>query len=254
MDRLLEAPTSSDKVTDRLLGGLEAKQVVMDKFPGPSDKVMDKPLRTSMRNNFLDRHLGLLAANKDKRVGGLVRNETFAVQMNEALAGVSRNLAYQGQIQLGFTVQPLLGFSLRDLFPHRECQHLQHQDELQYLQTHSLDLKLVMARLEARPEASNSALTTTPNVRKAVVAVAALAVVTMTAVLLQDQHTTGWEVRMTTERGLKRRGTRGKRKSGRRWRSGGRTRRSKGRTMVATAPQRNPASMMISRATVVVVE
>lgn len=236
-------------------------------------------------------------ANKDKHVAGLVRNETFAVQMNEALAGASRNLAYQGRIQLVFTVQPLLGFSLRDLFPHRECQRLQHQDELQYLQTHSLDLKLVMARLEA----SNSALTTTPNVKKAVVAVAApgvatmtrtasvklvmaslnevmaiakddnrastrtpdakrvvavaaLAGVTMTALLLQDQHMTGWEVRRKTERSLKRRGTRGKRKSRRRWRSGGRTRRRKGRTMVATAPQRNRASMMISRATVVAVE
>lgn len=129
-----------------------------------------------MASNSLDQHHGPLAASKDKLVAGLARNKAFAVKAHKALVGAGQILACQGQIQIVFTVQPLLGFSLQDLYPHQECQHLQHQDELQYLQTHSPDLKLVMAR----PEASNSTLTTTPNVRKAPVGVAALGVAMMT--------------------------------------------------------------------------
>lgn len=179
MDRLLEVLKSSDKVTDQFLGDLERRPVGMDKFLSPAghyDKVTDSPLGTWVPNNSLDKRLGPLAASKDKLVAGLARNETFAVKIHEALMPTSRNLVYQGQIHIVFTVPPLLDPSLQDLFPHREFRHLQHHDELQYLQTHSLDLKLVMAR----PEASNSALTTIPNARKAVVGVAALAVATMT--------------------------------------------------------------------------
>jgi hypothetical protein len=223
MYRLRGPWTRRNKAMHKILGALPRKNKVTDRLPGLSTHrsgAINSRLRASIpRDKALVHHLGALSCE-------------------------NRVLARQGPVQVVSTTQRLLALSLQDQFPHKGFRIPRRQGELPYRQMRSLkaSLKVGMASPKASPALiriskakkpvmvvvvasavvvtairldlsmarPNKALIRTPNVRRAAVAVVALAAATVkkAAGLLQDPRTIDWESRRRRERRGRRRNAR----------------------------------------------